>query len=408
MTAQRHRVAILCAGLDAAQGGYESHTRMLFDHASLDITDVDLTLYKSLGPPGPHEVCLNSPNRNSRTVAILERLGRDRFFWESFLFAAAFVFHVVIRRKRFDRVFVIEPVVRRVVFALSKLLPGHPQIVWTHGVNNDPFGYVNDAHIVHEVNIENFERSRVAGPRSASIALLPHFCPDQNSDLVRKEAKALLGIRTEFALLTVGRITKATKRVDYIVDEAARLPADWTLVLCGRPADEEIVQRAQDLLGDRFVHLVVPHNRMPEVYAAADIVAHGSLNEGFGLVLIEAMRSSVPVLTHDREIFRWIAGSAGIQVDMNRAGAIADEIARMDYPDRQLAGLGRLARTEYVARFSWEALGGSYGDLLRGRLPDGVPFEAATHPAYSTWSLLQSRRRRSAKRPDASKASKRY
>ncbi len=392
MSRREQRVALVCAGLDSTVGGYETHIRALFENATRDIDDVELVLFKTSGTSTPNEVRLWAPDRRSRAVAALRRLGRDRFFWESVLCALAFVIYVWVKRERFERVVVIEPFVRRTLHAMSRYLPGRPAIVWTHGVNNDPTGYIHDCDVVHEVNVENFERASTLPHRSASLVLLPHFCIDEEPTIDRETARQELGITTPHVLMCVGRIEAGTKRVDHIVAEAALLPDDWTLVLCGRPVDLDLLDHARSVLGERLKQIVVPRDRIRDVYVAADLLALGSLNEGFGLVLIEAMRAGVPPITHQRPSFSWITGAGGLQVDMEQRGALETSIRRLCDDPAALKQLSLAARSEYVARFSWESLQEGYAALLRGEQVENAPAEVA-NVAPASSSILRSRRR---------------
>ncbi|MEJ3404083.1 glycosyltransferase family 1 protein [Rathayibacter sp. YIM 133350] len=90
----------------------------------------------------------------------------------------------------------------------------------------------------------------------------------------------------------------------------------------------------------------------------ADILRHAtalvstSLDEGFGIPLVEAMSVGTPIVVSDIPIFREIGGAAALYVDPKDPKAIAAGILSLDAPGdwerRSLAG-----RTE-AARFTWE------------------------------------------------------
>ena len=284
-----------------------------------------------------------------------------------------------------------EPFVRRIIFPIARFLPGKPEVVWTHGLKNDPEGYVFDADVVHEVNIENFERAKALPQRSASLILLPHFSPDLDHVPDRSVARDRLGVRTSKVMLCVGRVESKVKRVDHIVSEAALLPDDWTLVICGSLDEPAILQDARKALGDRVVHVEVAHDEMPLVYATADVVAHAAVEEGFGIVLLEAMRSSVGVFTHQRKLFQWILEDGGVQVDMTVRGALAEQIRRLDQGDG-LERLGRIARERFASVLSWEALKYEYEALLLGTTPADRQIKG-THSRPGSRALLRSRQK---------------
>jgi alpha-1,3-rhamnosyl/mannosyltransferase len=68
---------------------------------------------------------------------------------------------------------------------------------------------------------------------------------------------------------------------------------------------------------------------LPLLYAGAWAFAFPSLYEGFGLPLLEAMRSGIPVLTANRSSLPEVAGDAAILVDPEDVDAIAAGLERL-------------------------------------------------------------------------------
>ena len=97
----------------------------------------------------------------------------------------------------------------------------------------------------------------------------------------------------------------------------------------------------------------VPDAELPDLYARARVFAMPSLYEGFGIVMLEAMSASLPVVA-----FR--TGGAPDAIVEGETGHLADPATLGDRladvledPDRA-AEMGRRGRRRVEAEFSWE------------------------------------------------------
>lgn len=92
---------------------------------------------------------------------------------------------------------------------------------------------------------------------------------------------------------------------------------------------------------------------LPSLYRGARAVVMPSLWEGFGLPLLEAMASRVPVVASDIPVHHEVAGDAALFAPPGDVAALADAIETVVSDDdvrRRLVASGR----ERVARFSWD------------------------------------------------------
>ena len=81
---------------------------------------------------------------------------------------------------------------------------------------------------------------------------------------------------------------------------------------------------------DRIVHLgMVSEERLPEVYRCAELLFFPSLNEGFGLPVLEAMASGIPVVTSHQGALPEIVADAGILANPDDEMKMAKEVARI-------------------------------------------------------------------------------
>jgi glycosyltransferase involved in cell wall biosynthesis len=97
----------------------------------------------------------------------------------------------------------------------------------------------------------------------------------------------------------------------------------------------------------------VPEEDLPALYNLARVVALPSLDEGFGLPLIEGMASGVPILTSNRSAMAEIAGDAAELVDPFDETAIADGLVRALADEARRAEL-RAAGLRRARLFSWD------------------------------------------------------
>lgn len=137
----------------------------------------------------------------------------------------------------------------------------------------------------------------------------------------------------------------------------ANTGAPTRLLLAGRMGwhTEEVEQtlRKAQYRSDVRVLGYVPETELPRLCAAALAQVNVSLNEGFGLPLVEAFACEVPVLCSDRTALAEVAGDAALQVDPESTDAIAAGLSAL-YSDaalrEELVGKGRLQRQ----RFCWD------------------------------------------------------
>ncbi len=97
----------------------------------------------------------------------------------------------------------------------------------------------------------------------------------------------------------------------------------------------------------------LPFADIPLIYCASDALVFPSLNEGFGLPVIEAMACGVPVVCSSIEPLPEVAGDAACFVDAADPAAIADGI-RAVLGDPQLRARLIARGFKRAAEFTWE------------------------------------------------------
>ena len=98
----------------------------------------------------------------------------------------------------------------------------------------------------------------------------------------------------------------------------------------------------------------VPADELPLLYSGAAMLVYPSLYEGFGLPVLEAMASGIPVITSNRASLPEVAGDVGVMINPEDFGELRTHMQRL-LEDRAEAGrLGRLG-VERARLFTWQA-----------------------------------------------------
>lgn len=128
-------------------------------------------------------------------------------------------------------------------------------------------------------------------------------------------------------ILFVGAL-QLRKNVSRLVRAFEAVPTDWRLVLVGATngfgAQQILAHIKASSAHERIeVRGYVPDRILQNLYRTASIFAFPSLDEGFGLPVLDAMAQGVPVLTSNRSATAEVARNAAILVDPFADEAIA-------------------------------------------------------------------------------------
>jgi glycosyltransferase involved in cell wall biosynthesis len=160
-------------------------------------------------------------------------------------------------------------------------------------------------------------------------------------------------------VLFVGAIQKR-KNVARLVQAFERLPDSWRLVLAGSTegygASEEL--RAVEQSRRRAaieVRGYVSAAELSALYQTARIFAFPSLDEGFGMPVLDAMAHGVPVITSSmRSALPEVAGEAALLVDPEDVEALGAALLRLASDEALREELTRRGR-ERAGEFTWES-----------------------------------------------------
>jgi glycosyltransferase involved in cell wall biosynthesis len=203
----------------------------------------------------------------------------------------------------------------------------------------------------HVVTVSEFSRDELvelAGADPARITVVPggvdHAALHPAVDPA--PARRALDLPRPYVLTVASRLPR--KNLAALGPAAARLrEAGVDLVAAGGTRPQFAIGHEPD--GAVRSLGTVPEELLGALYRGATAFVLPSLHEGFGLPVLEAMASGVPVVASNRGALPATCGGAALLVDPDDHMAIADAIEEA-IGDEDLAAAG-IAR---AARFSWE------------------------------------------------------
>lgn len=184
------------------------------------------------------------------------------------------------------------------------------------------------------------------------------FAP-RDRDEARRRVARTWGLLAPY-LLFVGTLEPRKNLTTLLSAFASLSPAtrrNWTLVVIGAPGWKNAVihAAAASLKREGTVRFLgyVPDDELPWLYAGATTLTFPSLYEGFGVPILEAMASGLPVIASDIPVTREVAGDAAVFVPPTDISAWARAMERIidDAPARADLTVRSLERAR---RFSFE------------------------------------------------------
>jgi len=212
------------------------------------------------------------------------------------------------------------------------------------------------------------------------------FNPSKSSPTLRQSLLGPYATGKELILLSVSRLAPE-KGFDFLAIIASRLyqlQFPFRLHIVGGNSNPAVVTSIRSL----FAHIpdgivtfsgMLKGEELARAYASADVFVHSSITETFGLVVLEAMASGLPVVARDvggpSDTVR--EGKSGFLVSELDVEGFVGKVIGFSGNHEELRRMGVCARMQ-AEKETWEAIGwrvaAEMGDVLRSSSPDdGLP-----------------------------------
>jgi len=356
-------VFIVCTGLGHINRGYESFTRECFD-ALKDTTEFKLYLIKGGGKSIGNEITLpNLPRRKKAAQFFSKLFPTDAYTIEQFTFCLSMLPLILIKKPA--AIYYSDFTLGTYLWHLRKHLKFKYKLLFSNGAPNGP-PFKTEDHVQQLLPVY-LEQAILEGAPAFMQTLLPYgFNINIDERLNSISKKEVIRKRLGFAssqkvILSVGAVNKHHKRMDYIIEEVAKLGNDYFLVILGQFEAEtpELSEMATVQLPGRFTIANVSYEQVKDYYVASDYFVLASLNEGFGRVLIEALSYGLPCIVHDYINAKQVLGNYGTYLNMKNKGELAQYFTKETVAiDKE-----KLIQTAYN-RYSWNVLKNDYLKMI--------------------------------------------
>jgi 1,2-diacylglycerol 3-alpha-glucosyltransferase len=363
------KIFFSCSGVGILDRGIETFFREAFD--GLRGTDgLDITLYKGAGEEKTDERVLWNVPRTGRFARFLGAVIRRNAYMAEQLSS----FPSMVRAIRMHRpgiIFYSDSNLGFQLFRWRKQIGVPFRLLFSNGGPCHPPFTRTD--YVHQIAPVYLEEALAAGEPAHRQRMVPYgiFVPKGAPDVgepARRVVRELLRLPLDRQIvLSVGWISAQQKRMDYLVNEVARLPAPRPyLVLLGAMDDqsETILELAREKLGaENFTARSVPYNEVGNYYCTADAFVLASMQEGFGRVFLEALIYGLPVFAHDHPVMRFVLGNEGRLADLSQPGCLSAKLQE-ELREHTTPEVAARRRESVRERFSWEMLAPRYREMF--------------------------------------------
>jgi glycosyltransferase involved in cell wall biosynthesis len=202
------------------------------------------------------------------------------------------------------------------------------------------------------ISVSEFTATQIVqllGVERSRIHVIPHGVRVPDAAPVSAREKIVLFVGAIQRRKNVGRLVKAFEA----------LPTAWKLILAGAAdgfgATEELrAVEESPRRSDIQVLGYVSDDTLRGLYRSASIFAFPSLDEGFGMPVLEAMAQGVPVITSNCSAMPEVAGEAALLVDPQNSDELASALVKVAADEGLRDALVRRGYAR-AKEFTWES-----------------------------------------------------
>jgi len=221
---------------------------------------------------------------------------------------------------------------------------------------------LTDAYVSPSKYMVDFgAKTKVINPAKATVIYnsLPLKAVACNVGELRNKKRIELGFGHEDnVLLFCGRIEKQ-KGLDVLVAALGKLNDDFRvrLIVCGVGDDEEKIRaKSKDYGVEKYITWAGWQSDLGDFYAAADVYVMPSRWESFGLVFLEAMNYSLPILSTRTQAIPEVVldGVSGLLCENENSDELASNIIKLIKDDNFSKSLGVAGNKRLIEFFRFE------------------------------------------------------
>lgn len=241
-------------------------------------------------------------------------------------------------------------------------------------------GY-NLRHADHVIcgNQDGVASIRSTGYRGA-VSVIPQLGVDTETFFRRdgSDLRRQLNLSPETFVIAFAARLVPEKGLMCLLEAVARLSGDWALLVIGNgPERDSATQRIRQLGIESRVRMVgtVPHLELAGYYGVMDVLVSPSLTtaswkEQYGLVVLQAMSSQVPVIGSTCGETPHVIGDAGLIFQEGDASGLTEYLRRLQ-ADAALRGeLGRRGCERVQAHYTFRRIAERNFKVWKGLLND--------------------------------------